>query len=165
MYCRQSNHTRVKGFTNHVLTSACPQVAGLAHKYPGLVACRCMSYLQEGAPASAPQTPSPSQALSVEALPSTRADVQTPARPGGPGAAAGGAADGVPRITFLYKLVPGVADRSFGASLIPTKDHGHSSLCKSTCMVSDAGHVIPVPLSMNSPEAQALAAMLCYSLF
>ena len=91
-------------------------MAGLAQKYPGLVAFRCMSYLQEGAPAAAPlQNPSPRPALSVEALPSTHADVQTPARPGGPGAAAGCAADGVPRITFLYKLVPGVADRSFGA--------------------------------------------------
>ena len=98
----------------------CPQVAGLAQQYPGLVACRCMSYLQEGAPASAPATPNPSQALAVEALPSTRADIQTPARPGDPGAAAGGAANGVPRITFLYKLVPGVADRSFGAPVIPS---------------------------------------------
>ncbi|KAK9827992.1 hypothetical protein WJX81_005994 [Elliptochloris bilobata] len=69
-----------------------PKVAGLAQMYPGLVACRCMSYLQEGAPPASPQPR------------------------GGPGAGAGGAA-AVPRITFLYKLVPGVADCSFGLNV------------------------------------------------
>ena len=132
----------------------CPQVAGLAQTYPGLVACRCMSYLQEGAPAAAPLlSSSPSQALSVEALPSTRADVQTPARPGAPGAPAGAAADGVPRITFLYKLVPGVADRSFGASSVlslrvnadvANKATKHSVTC-SPCETGGTEHGPPFP--------------------
>lgn len=92
-------------------------MASLAQKFPGLVACRCMSYLQQGAPAVplAPSPgPGPSQTLPMEALPSTHADVPPSAGPEA-GAAAAGLAAAVPRITFLYKLVPGVADRSFGA--------------------------------------------------
>ncbi len=90
-------------------------MAALAQRFPGLVACCCMSYLQDGgeaaaAPAPAPGVPGRSGggALPVEALPSTR-----PTAPTRAGAAAPGSA--VPRITFLYKLVPGMADRSFGA--------------------------------------------------
>lgn len=103
-------------------------MASLAQKFPGLVTCRCMSYLQQGAP-SAPLAPSPgpgpSQTLPMEVLPSTHADVPPAAAPDA-GAAAAGLAAAVPRITFLYKLVLGVADRSFGAHA-PARGTCHDS--------------------------------------
>jgi hypothetical protein len=98
------------------------QVAALAQRFPGLVACCCMSYLQEGGEAAAAPAPAPGapgrgggSALPVEALPSTHADAAAPVRAGAAAAERGGACAAVPRITFLYKLVPGMADRSFGA--------------------------------------------------
>ncbi len=106
------------------------QVAALAQRFPGLVACCCMSYLQEGGEAAAAPAPAPGVpgrggggALPVEALPSTHADAAAPARAGAAAAGSGGARAAVPRITFLYKLVPGMADRSFGAHGVCVDPH------------------------------------------
>lgn len=99
------------------------QVASLQREFPELVATFYMSYLQQepDAPGVLPVSSSPWQPgpgapgrppAPVQALPST-----------GAGAAVAAAADGgierplvtVPRIIFLYKLAPGIADKSFGA--------------------------------------------------
>lgn len=69
------------------------QIAALQVEFPGKVEARHMSYLQE--------LPGSSDHLSDP-------DGQEPPR---------SAASALPKITFLYKLVPGIADRSFGLNV------------------------------------------------
>eukprot|EP00884_Botryococcus_braunii_P017424 jgi/Botrbrau1/4365/Bobra.105_2s0012.1 len=93
-----------------------PRVASLEKTFPGLVQAYHMAYLREGAaPSQDAALPNQDTDFLAESLPTTRSSVS----PEGPLPLAplsveppGGEA--VPKITFLYKLAPGVADRSFG---------------------------------------------------
>lgn len=91
------------------------QVASLEQDYPALVSTFYMSYIQQDPdtseilPGSSQEPPRGTGHDALQALPSTHASVDV--------VAAGSAEQtvvSVPRITFLYKLAPGIADKSFG---------------------------------------------------
>ena len=76
------------------------QLAALQEQFPGRLEARYMSYLQD-VPSSSPPSPPP----------------QIGGGSGGGHDGDGGQPPALPRITFLFKLVPGVADRSFGLNV------------------------------------------------
>ena len=73
------------------------QLAALQEQFPGCLETRYMSYLQDVPPSSLPSLP--------------------PQTGGGSSGGDGRQPPALPRITFLFKLVPGVADRSFGLNV------------------------------------------------
>ena len=90
------------------------------------MACGMMSFIQQdpdtlepmpgsqGAPGSPPGSPVPAQ-TPLKALPSTRAGALI-SRSSQHGAVS------VPQIIFLYQLVEGIADKSFGEAVQPLND-------------------------------------------
>ncbi|CAL8467013.1 g6549 [Coccomyxa elongata] len=95
-----------------------PKVASLEQDYPALVSTFYMSYIQQD-PDTSEILPGSSQEPhrgtghdALQALPSTHASVDVVAA-----SSAEQPVVSVPRITFLYKLAPGIADKSFGLNV------------------------------------------------
>ena len=108
------------------------QVASLEQDYPALVSTFYMSYIQQDPDTSEVMEGSSQEPHrgagqgALQALPSTHASADV--------VAAGSAEHPVvcvPRITFLYKLAPGIADKSFGELARHLSVHS-VSLCKFT---------------------------------
>ncbi|GAB4814961.1 hypothetical protein N2152v2_002007 [Parachlorella kessleri] len=112
-----------------------PQVAALHKRFPGMIATGFMGFLEDASPGIKATSGGSHPNVSIAPQPSSNptTDLCQPAPvPSGPptpmngpaGAALGGdstAAEGeeaaMPSITFLYKLTPGVAPRSFGLNV------------------------------------------------
>ena len=78
----------------------------MQRKCPSAVSAFYMAYLQNRPQSGEPATPAAAGADASQ-MPSTRASA-LPAKDGG---------QAVPAITFLYRLTPGIADRSFGLNV------------------------------------------------
>jgi hypothetical protein len=112
--CKYKRNAHVSTHSHFKLIQSVPlsQITELAQLLPERVGCCCMSYMQAGSSSYKPMQPSCADGLQLAGASSNATSTAAGVRKGG-----GEEGDSVPRITFLYKAVPGIAEASFGLSV------------------------------------------------